>query len=494
MVIKKLLFAGCLFFHTSVFGQDITLSPSPVEDVNFDYMKIMGQDEEGFFLLQSNLPLDLDRDKIGFKSRKYRISYFTFNLIPLWSKTVDVIQPGGTVETISMLNSDVLVLSSQENKNNKTISVYGRIINAKGSDIKVQHIADFSLQTFSHNKPQCIVSANRQLAAFHFIEFNSDKLQTDHLCIMDSSLTPVIQKTISIPYGEKNFYPVDFALSNNGDFNFMGVRSLKANESGKKRKEDFILFVSPASDNRSFELGIGESEIQLTGAALAFDNAKNRVVCAGFCFDKSANTGAGIIYGYAEMNNNPAFRFFRSSVDNKFQLKLIGERNSGNEIGLVEYPVKKIILRNDGGAVMIAEALYTNEYSYYDYFTQSFTRRTDYHFNNVVAVSINNDGSIDWLNMIRKDQESTDDGGIFSSFCLMTRDESIALIYNSTISRENEIFAARINTTGKEQQLTKLKQPSQVLLYSTGGKQVAEDEVIIPCISRKKTYLAKIIF
>ena len=195
-----------------------------------------------------------------------------------------------------------------------------------------------------------------------------------------------------------------------------------------------------------------------------------------------------------EMSNPSQLVVKTHSIDSGTQFKLLGDRNSGYDIGLISYPIQKIIHRNDGGAVIVAEASYTNDYSYYDYFTQSFTRRTEYHYNNIVVISINNDASIHWLNIIRKDQESEDDGGIFSSFCLMLTSDEMVLIYNSDISRNSEVTGQLISNSGVQTEKHLIRPTEHVLLFSRNGKQISENEVIIPCISKKKIMLGKFTF
>ncbi|MBK7855311.1 MAG: hypothetical protein IPJ79_10760 [Bacteroidetes bacterium] len=64
--------------------------------------------------------------------------------------------------------------------------------------------------------------------------------------------------------------------------------------------------------------------------------------------------------------------------------------------------MKKVILRSDGGAVIIAEVAYTSEFSYYDYFSQTYVRRVEYHFENAAIFSVNADGTIHWNTVLRK--------------------------------------------------------------------------------------------
>lgn len=481
-----------LAFLQSAFSQKIVLSPSPVDDENFENIKVIGQNEDGFFLLQSNLPLELDRDRVGFKNRKYKVSYYSNALTAVWGKSIEPSPENASVDAVAFAQGKILIISSLFDKGKNEMTVHCRWMNNKGEIVKNQAAGKINLESgSSYEKVKIVISANQLLVALVIQEYVNDK-QSSHLIITDSTFNSIRVKKLGISYGEKNFTGTDYSLSNNGDFHELGVRSIKM--TGKKRTEDYQLYSSPLASNDFAVFSIGREDQDITGASIIFDNLKNRLVCAGFYADKTTSTGAGIIYSFLEMNNAITLKMQSSPIDNQTQLKLLGQRNNSYDIGLINYPIRKIILRNDGGAVVIAEAFYTTDYSYYDYFSQSYTRRIDYHFNNIITLSINENGTIHWLNIIRKEQESTDDGGIFSSFCPMLSDKEFVLMYNSEISRESEVITARVTNKGDQDESRPLRSNNNMLLFARNGKQVSESDVIVPCISKKKLMLARFSF
>ncbi len=476
-------------------SQSLLFSPSPIEDNGFDNVKIIGQDDEGFYLLQSNLPLELERDRIGFKNRKYKIAYYSYEMVLRWIKPVEAWTENANVETVAFFHQKIIIIAGKENKPENTLSLFAQWMNNKGDIISNTQIAKIQFEENSdYAKAKIIISANQQLAGIIVHEYFNDTRQAVHAIASDTSLKFKFNKKLIINYGAKNFTATGYSLSNNFDFNLIGVRTAKVKNAERKRQEDFILFSSPMGSNKFSEYLISEGNKDITGASINFDNINQKIVCAGFYADRLSSTGAGIIYATVGMNDTSQLIIKTKPIDSNTQIKLLGERNSGYDIGLVSYPIQNIILRNDGGAVIIAEASYTTDYAYYDYFTQSYTRRIEYHFNNIVAISVNANGSIHWLDVIRKSQESEDDGAVFSSFGFMLSPEEIILIYNSDISRYSEVVAQRISNTGVQKEDKPVPPGDRVLLLATSGKQVSENEIIIPCISRKKLMLVKFVF
>ncbi|MBK6643910.1 MAG: hypothetical protein IPG39_23090 [Bacteroidetes bacterium] len=49
-------------------AQKLLLSPSEIDESGFGYTKVIGQDDEGYFLLLSNITLNYSGDRMGFKA------------------------------------------------------------------------------------------------------------------------------------------------------------------------------------------------------------------------------------------------------------------------------------------------------------------------------------------------------------------------------------------------------------------------------------------
>ena len=106
--LKFFLFVFVLmFFALSAFAQSYTISPVNLDDAVYSHVKVIGQDEDGFYLLQSNLSLATERDRIGFKNRKYKISYYDFSLKQKWNKALTPFEDGANVEAVTFFNNHI---------------------------------------------------------------------------------------------------------------------------------------------------------------------------------------------------------------------------------------------------------------------------------------------------------------------------------------------------------------------------------------------------
>ncbi|MEP7265005.1 MAG: hypothetical protein ABI772_10935, partial [Bacteroidota bacterium] len=114
VMIEKTKFKGVtmiialLMYCSALSAQKYTLSPQNIDDPGFEYVKVIGQDDGGFYLLQSNLTLNSQRDRIGFRNRKYKISYYDFNLNQHWNKRLEDDADNYNIDVVTMFNGHPL--------------------------------------------------------------------------------------------------------------------------------------------------------------------------------------------------------------------------------------------------------------------------------------------------------------------------------------------------------------------------------------------------
>lgn len=479
------------FFPEITFSQKYTMSPQSVDDAGFEYVKVIGQDDNGFYLLQSNLTLNSDRDRIGFRNRKYKIGYYDFSLNEKWSKKLEDENENYGIDVVTMFNSHPLILRSNWMKSENAISFTLEMMDSKGNFFNKTQPGKFIYNKESDlEKARVVVSKNGEVACILLEEMrNNDQvihlLTIDTLCNKVNSYNPVIN------YSYKQLELTDAAISDNGHVSVLAQSEEKIPDERRKKLVNYKLFIL-SGGNAFKEHMITSANRHLTEASLSIDNINRKTVITGFYNDNDSYTGTGIIFASYPFDGKTEPEVKTVNIDDNARIKLIGERNSGANTGLYSYPIRKSVLRSDGGAVVIAEAAYYSEYSYYDYFTQSFTRRIEYHFDNVVIMSIHTNGTIDWSAVLRKSQESLDDYGVFSSFSTVLQSDRIDLIYNKDLSRSNEVAVYTVDNKGIAMQRNVSRPEQNLYILPLSGKQVDENTMVVGAIQKKKLYLMKI--
>ncbi len=482
-----LLFLSCKIG----WAQTVQLSDFNFSDSQFEDIRVVGYTDNGYFVLQSNLPFESLRDRVGFKSRKYRLSFFTTQLTRLWVRPIEI-DPPAAVQGVYFLKDQILAISVGVTK--EASHYYARIrlqlYNDKG--VQTDKIPDSAFQlSEAPEKIQVCISNNRRLIAILLPEFIREDCLRLHALILDSVFTPLSRRSMEIPCQRKNFFIEDCQLSDRGDLALLTIHKVREN---KKRTDEYRIHYCTLSAESFEHLIIAHEKQETAGAGIVFDNHHSLLLCAGFSAEPSLSSRTSIFIYRIPLTDTSSIVRQLIPVDDRYKFKLASVPDKKGATGLFSYPIRNLILRNDGGLVLIAEAFFTYEYSYYDYFTQSYMRRTDYQFNNIVGISIHPEGTIHWLHVIRKNQQSTDDGGIFSSFLQMTTDAELIMMYNADDNRYNEVRYSVIDATGRfeESRVIRLKQP--LALLPRFGRQVSANEAVMPCLYKRNLSVAKVIF
>lgn len=485
-----------LFFSfacAETFSQQLLISPSAHDDFSLGYSKVIGQDEGGYYVLTSNLSMAITSDRVGFRNRKYKVAYFDLNLNRKWQQ--DVIEENGEVpDAVGFFNDKVMIVSSSYDKPSSELSFRVGFIGSDGKRENINEpVARFSGVRHDFEKCRIIVASGRNLFALITREFLDEKAGKIHAAIIGEDLQLIGVKSGNVQWPEKTFEFNGYSVSNDGDVVVMGVNSEKIKALSSKRKYDYLVFVSAVNESGFREFNV-TADKSITGLGIAFDNVNRRAVLAGFYMEKESFIGAGIYYASLGMNPGDSVTIKTSVINEQQNIRLRGERNRGAGLDLISYPIDRIVPRNDGGAVIVAESAYTTEYSFYDSFSQSFSRRIEYNFDNIIVISVNSSGNADWSAVIEKQQTSLDDGGIFSSFCSMLNSEQLAIVFNDHIGRRNRIIPVTVSNMGKSAVMKPLPQTEAMLILPRGGKQVSENEMVLPALIKRKLHFVKVTF
>jgi hypothetical protein len=483
-------------FCSNAFAQKIEYSAEPIDNYDFNYMSIAGFNDSGFFLLQSNMPFDEERDRLGFKSRKYKISYFTSQLQQKWTNEFDKGDEDSRIETIGVINGKVVIIKTKFKANENKLNVLLSRLNQNGQEVKEPlSISEISFEDGSKlDKVKFISSLHHTMFGLIQVEKKENKTQVLNCIVMDTTMKPIHTIRFDIPYEEKNFYFTNWLLTDEGDFILLGYLNTKEKSVDKKRWDAYKLFVAKHNYNQVKEFAVNTPNIVFSGDDMVYDALHNKVMLAGFYLDKF-NYTSGIMYGGVKLSTEDTLEIKKQSIAEGYKAKLLYTKNNDYKaIELDNYTIEKIILRNDGGAVLVAEASYVSDYSYYDYFTQSYIRQSEFHFENVMVLSLNADGTIDWDAILRKDQASINDEGRYSSFCLARAENKISLFYNTSIERTNRVAVFSVTNTGEADEKDFISAEEKILLIPDAARQITSNEIIVPCWSRRKLLLAKISF
>lgn len=487
-----LLFLSSLFY-CYLNAQTVKHASKNIDNSTFDFLKIAGQDDDGFFLLQSNISFDTDRDKVGFKSRKYKITYYDFELNEKWNRVFAKKDDDIPVENIAFGNGELILCYTEINFEKDAVTIFTYSLSGKNKLSEKFKIAELNFTDLSElDKIKIAVSHDKTKYAFIQNEIKKDDTQTLHVVITENNFQTINTSKTNINYPEKNFYFEGWILSDKGDFAFLGSNYTKEKFTPKKKWVNYLLYVAKYNQQSGKEYSLNTNNLMLDGNYLTYDFARNDIIISGFYTERPPGS-SGLFIARQKLDADLQPDIKKQSISEGEKAKLQNtETIDSNPYQLLNYTIEKVILRSDGGAVIIAEASYTSEFSYYDYFSQTYVRRLEYHFENAATFSVNADGTIHWNTVLRKTQVSTDDYGVYSSFIPAITEEKINFIYNNDLDKSNAVKLFTVSKDGKSEEKSITKPEDRVLIIPGSGKQVSENEIVIPCWQRKNLTLIKI--
>ncbi|MGR6087610.1 MAG: hypothetical protein ACU4F9_05520 [Arcticibacter sp.] len=487
--IISLILLICLFSinPSASHAQKIETSADALDDFSLGYTKIIGFTESGYFILTSNNGYDVSGERVGFKSPKYKLGFAGIDLKLLWQKPIDPTGENGIIRMITQTDDKILVLSTSWSKTKSTLIINSYYIDEKGNsnqDVAILSAIEFQKEPFFFGSS---ASLHKEAFAIYAAAEAESGIQFSTV-VFDKEQQVLSQKNELIRQPSRNFSIEDFVVSDSGKVAFLGLRSEKVKALSSKRENDW--FAYRFSDDKLSETAIGRG-IEMPHLHLAIDEFRNELVFTGFYSDKQSFVGAGILYGRIGLSGDTTISIKNVSIDASQNLRLKGARNNGEAGGLASFPIRKTIPRGDGGVAIIAESAYTTEYSYFDSFSQTYTRRLEYNFGDVVLFSLSNVGDIQWSASVNKEQTSMDDGGIFSSYCMLVGSHRLDFLFSEPISKKAKVLRGSVSHQGIPDKVVPIQLLEGTLLLSEGGKQVSENSLVVPALIKRKLHLVR---
>jgi hypothetical protein len=476
--------------YVTAFSQQVSWSePSRSEN---RYLKIIGQDEEGFYVLKSNMALSDNRLSSGFRKREYELEYYSDDMNRKWNKLLEPLSREDKLVGVAFFGGKIVVVNVHFRDDSKKYTISLQAIGNKGlpegspvtaaelSYEKKSEIEDFRfIISQDHSNLLLVQEGNTK-----------DEEEKALLAILiGENLRPLYSKVVRLP-SEKPFIIKEIVVSRDKD---LLVLSKNTGKKSDKTAGTYELFVySFGSDSLSAATISVENKF-LTAASVAADPINKKLIVAGFYSDQTTYSIAGTFYLGVDRKTMQITAVKTEPFDPRFLTRVVGESGADRK-ELTNYFVDRLVLRNDGGAVVIAESFYTSTSTYYDVFLQSYMSRMNYHYNSILTLSINPDGSLHWPQVVNKSQTSVEDGGFYSSYCSLAYQNRIYFIYNDISGRSVRVMLTYINNNGQLVNNVLFEGSEEIVLIPRAARQIDENVIIIPGERKGKFSYLKLSF
>lgn len=363
-------------------------------------------------------------------------------------------------------------------------------------------------------------------------KINSKNKNTFYFTTMlyDKNLNLIHKDRLSLQMEEKNEYFSDFMLSNNGELCF--AKFQRSNNSNEYITRLFMITKKPYSpffDLRPVDVG---SRL-LDDLKLKVDNTNRRLLVNALYYTERKGNIDGLYTLFWDKSSNTKI----SDTVVVFNEELRDQAKSADDTkktAFNDYYIKSITIRKDGGYLLISESLTTSsrgsnfnrwdywrwgnpwmnpmDYYYYPYnspwsmpwggrnfgypygggYPYSYNNATRYFANNIMVLSLDKNGALEWSNVIQKAQFDNDSDNMLS-FQTLNDGGQIHFVFNQYERRSTLLTDQYITPDGKITRTPTLKNLDKGYEFMPRlGKQVSASEMIIPCLYRGALCFAKV--
>ncbi|MEY4938002.1 MAG: hypothetical protein RIS64_4361 [Bacteroidota bacterium] len=457
------------------------------EPSNSNLSKIIATDGEGFYALR------MHRDGLlGGGDVKPIVEYYDKSMKLIRLKELDLAHKGKDrdFKDVIMFGRQLYLLSYFYNEKHEKTYLFAQKIRHSTLQLEpeVTKIEEWNASNKEHADPfgfHLSRDSSKLLVYTHspFVEKGDKEQFSFH--VFAPNVEEMWSKSVKLPYKDENYGIEEYQVDNAGNVYLLGIAYMagatKLKRDGKPTYYYSILsYQKDAESHHEFKLE--NRDVFVTDLTFRIaDN--NHLICTGFYSEKGTFSMKGIYFlnidpitkEVVTQNLQPLdFSFLTANMSDrskKLAKEASDKNNKSKEPELANFSLDKLILRSDGGAILVAEqyfvqtimpnnssAMYPYGYggSYYNryYYTSPFysgynNRRPDYYYNynDIIVVNLRPTGEIEWSSRIPKLQESKNDQGLFSSYSMAVAQDKFYFVYNENPKNLNPKSDRKYTTT-----------------------------------------------
>jgi len=456
-------------------------NPQKVKAKNL-YTQIIGQNSSGIYVLRAK-DNDFNRD-LTIEKYKQNLALEYSMLLP--------VNVHGFVERVLLFEGLIHVYISAKNIETGNIDLVLQKLdmNLKQVDNLVTLCSIPEGNYVDSRNFQIKTNANKSIVAIMFLTSSTDK-NSSVLNIFGFNNDGIQKygKQFDLPYEQEDVFITAFDCDNTGNTFIL----LDFPRDSKKRKSSdprlFFLYAYYEKSDKMLMYEIGDDKVFIEELSMAVNNFGNSLVIAGLFSDVNSKN----VDGYFTMNLDISERKIKSSffekIDNSYFTKLKLNLLT-NKSTFADFYIRKIIPRNDGGLLVIAEKYYQTRqtYTYYiNQFPQTATKII-HNYDEIVILSINPNGKLQYLDFVNKKQSSSGDAGYLSSFVTIPTTDFVYFIYNSEVNSESDVMMSFVNYEGKLENKIVLKSANYSSLIIPAEAKLVEANTALICTIRDKRF------
>lgn len=338
-------------------------------------------------------------------SRQQGLVKYNARLKQAWKQTVFEQNGRKNIDFMSVIGENILVIVSEFFPREKIIRTYYYRYALDGTPIVEEELLSiFPNQKEQKVELQYVLSPNkRKLLAYKNLEAKREA-ETIQYYLFDYQGDFVQNGEMSLRYPDNKFRIRSIRVSNQGNVYVLG--KFDANNWVSDRDFKYLIYRQDLKTEETTEFQVDLGNLYISDLAFRVDRDENMLI-AGFYSNRGEDQSAGILF----QQINPLGEIIRENSE-PFSREFLryflskGQIERGRELSDFFLRAEDgIVLRSDGGVLLLAEKFYLTYITYRDQFNTPVDQKI-FHFDDVILISINPRGEIDWQAIVDKAQQS----------------------------------------------------------------------------------------
>ncbi|MCH2042816.1 MAG: hypothetical protein MK212_01645 [Saprospiraceae bacterium] len=238
---------------------------------------------------------------------------------------------------------------------------------------------------------------------------------------------------------------------------------------------------------------LSHPDVMAYDVSFCYDEMNQKLVAAGL-YSENFREANGLFYANIDLEELDSTQIINSPFDEKLMRSLTGERRKNIE-GISNFDIQEMILRRDGGVILMAEQNLVYEYEPSFFGVDSGAEQTDYLFENILVTSIHPTGEIHWKEVLHKSQSSENDKARYSSFFLFKNRSLLRVLYNDEISWNANVYEYVLNGEGQvNRNIVSYESKKPLLLAFRKGIQISSNTFVALSTRNNRLRVVKVVY
>jgi|AntRauTorckE5430_2_1112549.scaffolds.fasta_scaffold04300_2 hypothetical protein len=324
--------------------------------------------------------------------------------------------------------------------------------------------------------------------------FFTEKQDVMRAVCFDNKRMELLWQTVVSPQ-DFNFYQnfLEVLVDNDGDMTIVTERD---NYRTKREEHFYEFFHYDGLTDQLSRFGLPMPDQLTFDVIFTIDPLNKRLVGTGLYSEKNLGRSDGFFYINIDPDDPEDYVKASHEFPEEFVVSLLGKEADKTK-GVPEGLLRDIVLRKDGGVLLIGELSRTFERNganvTRNFYDGNGRFSVDYYYDEIFVLSIHPDGKLHWSTVMHKKQYSQDDDGIYSSFFVFKTASSLRFLFNDEIKYENTVSEYVLRGKGRFDRNSLMSTENLKLrLRFRDAMQIDANTLLIPSERRNRLKIARL--